>query len=87
MPFGVGFLTSGEIEVKMPVSDTLKSPRLPIWILHGGDHYTVAWSPDFATAEELNQVGADNAKQFTLQHWNGLPPGAFTRVCCRRLVC
>ncbi|EOD16960.1 hypothetical protein EMIHUDRAFT_244613 [Emiliania huxleyi CCMP1516] len=29
----------------VPLADPLKSPPLPVYVLHGGDHFTVAWVP------------------------------------------
>jgi hypothetical protein len=28
-----------------PIADALKSPAHPVYVLHGGDHFTVAWRP------------------------------------------
>lgn len=36
----VGILSFSELESNVPVCDSLKSPTLPVWILHGGDHFT-----------------------------------------------
>jgi len=63
----VGLLSTSEQQTGVPVADALKSPSCPVWILHGGDHFTVAW----ATAMPPDSAGA----QFVLSHWNGLPPG------------
>ena len=29
------------IESGMPLADALKSPKLPVYVVHGGDHFTV----------------------------------------------
>jgi len=29
----------------VPLADPLKSPPLPVYVLHGGDHFSVAWIP------------------------------------------
>jgi len=63
----IGLLSKGEKDTGIPVADGLKSPKLPVWILHGGDHFTVAWT----AASPSTDVGA----KFVLHHWNGLPPG------------
>ena len=41
----VGMLSRDELEIGMPLADELKSPLLPVWVMHGGDHFTVAWLP------------------------------------------
>ena len=43
----VGMLSSSEKEFNMPVCDRLKSPDAPVWILHGGDHFTTAFAYPF----------------------------------------
>lgn len=63
----VGILSRSEKETGIPMSDALKGPPNPVWILHGGDHFTVAW----AKAAPQMDAGAS----FALHHWNGLPPG------------
>eukprot|EP00930_Biecheleria_cincta_P022717 TRINITY_DN16546_c0_g1_i1.p1 TRINITY_DN16546_c0_g1~~TRINITY_DN16546_c0_g1_i1.p1 ORF type:complete len:538 (-),score=101.57 TRINITY_DN16546_c0_g1_i1:168-1610(-) len=63
----VGLLSRKEKEQGIPIADALKSPKTPVWILHGGDHFTVAW----AQSAPPQDVGA----KFTLHQWNGLPPG------------
>lgn len=63
----VGILSRKETETGIPIADALKNPEKPVWILHGGDHFTVAWARCFPPTE----VGA----HFTLWQWNGLPPG------------
>jgi hypothetical protein len=47
----VGLLSRDEIESGMPLADELKSPTAPVFILHGGDHFTIAWAP--APTEQL----------------------------------
>lgn len=63
----VGLLSSSESSTGIPVADGLKQPEKPIWILHGGDHFTLAW----CQVPPPRDVGA----RFRLYHWNGLPPG------------
>eukprot|EP00494_Astrolonche_serrata_P033608 UN33877 len=60
----IGLISSIGHEQGIPISDNLKFPQLPVWILHGGDHFTVLFQTE-------KQKGA---KQ-TYYHWNGLPPG------------
>ena len=44
-PSPIGLLSRDELETGVPLADVLKSPSQPIWILHGGDHFTVGWVP------------------------------------------
>eukprot|EP00947_MAST-08B_sp_MAST-8B-sp1_P002785 g2785.t1 len=44
----VGLLSTTEKEFNMPVCDRLKAPAVPVWILHGGDHFTTAFAVDTA---------------------------------------
>ena len=41
----VGLLSRDEIESGVPLADELRSPAMPIWLLHGGDHFTICWLP------------------------------------------
>ena len=62
-------------------------PEMQVWILHGGDHFTVAWAAaatpaapgsQFTSLDRKNSSGkADDLKSCwpRLYHWNGLPPG------------
>jgi len=63
----VGLLSKSEKDKGVPIADALKNPLTPVWILHGGDHFTVAWS----SAATPTEPGS----KFKLHHWNGLPPG------------
>ncbi|CAE8728481.1 unnamed protein product, partial [Polarella glacialis] len=63
----IGILSRKEKETGIPMADSLKSPPSPVWVLHGGDHFTVAWA--------RSSPPADAGAQFALYHWNGLPPG------------
>lgn len=65
MPFGL--LSKDEQQSGIPVAEGLKTPSSPVWIIHGGDHFTVAWSKQ--------APAATRGARFTLFHWNGLPPG------------
>jgi hypothetical protein len=58
-----------EIDTSIPIADALKFPVYPIWIVHGGDHFTVIFC----------QQIPDN-ESFELYHWNGLPPGGKENV-------
>jgi len=73
----IGLLSRKEKEQGVPVSEALKTPKTPIWILHGGDHFTLAWAKEAPSQD----VGAT----FTLHHWNGLPPGG-PRLATLRVV-
>eukprot|EP00312_Isochrysidales_sp_CCMP1244_P033232 CAMPEP_0202746422 /NCGR_PEP_ID=MMETSP1388-20130828/8140_1 /ASSEMBLY_ACC=CAM_ASM_000864 /TAXON_ID=37098 /ORGANISM="Isochrysis sp, Strain CCMP1244" /LENGTH=549 /DNA_ID=CAMNT_0049413683 /DNA_START=26 /DNA_END=1675 /DNA_ORIENTATION=+ len=44
-PSPFGLLSRDELETGVPLADPLKSPPLPVYVLHGGDHFTVAWIP------------------------------------------
>lgn len=97
----VGLLSLSELESSIPVCDSLKSPRQPVWVLHGGDHYTVL----FAAADGLpaataaaDDDGAEDAgdaaaEPMMLMHYNGLPPAGprmaseFSRHRHRRRSC
>mmetsp|Transcript_15141 Transcript_15141/g.24133 ORF Transcript_15141/g.24133 Transcript_15141/m.24133 type:complete len:501 (+) Transcript_15141:176-1678(+) len=83
MDLGVGLLTADEFKNGIVVCDALKSPKSPVWILHGGDHFTTLWSnEDLATSNDDNGDDEDkkekelrSAHTYTFYHWNGLPPG------------
>ena len=63
----VGLLSAQEKEQGVPVADSLKAPPYPVWILHGGDHFTVLFSNVVAGVPE-------GGAPFPLYHWNGLAP-------------
>lgn len=63
----IGLLSKSEKDKGVPIADALKNPLTPVWILHGGDHFTVAWCSAATPAEP--------GSKFLLHHWNGLPPG------------
>jgi len=67
MRLGVGLLTADEFKTGTVVCDKLKSPSSPVWLLHGGDHFTTLW----ANGDCSESKGAT----IQLFHWNGLPPG------------
>jgi len=58
-------LSRDELESGIPLADELKNPTVPVFVIHGGDHFTVMWAPSGAAAP-------DGAMDF--MHWNGLPP-------------
>jgi len=66
-PLGLGLLSKVELDTGVEVANSLKSPEHPVWILHGGDHFTLAWSQ--AAPEDKKDA------KIKLWHWNGLPPG------------
>ena len=67
-----GLLSASEIETTIPISDSLKNPRFPVFILHGGDHFTTAFClPDKKKAD----VDTGSLPGMSLFVWNGLPPG------------
>lgn len=71
-PLGFGLLSMDELETKIPIHNELKSPSVPVWVLHGGDHFTVAWTADLQFPNMTNNK--EGSVEFTLYHWNGLPP-------------
>lgn len=64
--FGVGLLSMLEKETGIPVCDALKSPAKPVWVVHGGDHFTILFG--------LQPCPTEAGSTFELFHWNGLPP-------------
>ena len=60
---GIGMLSSAVVEAKIPINEGLLNPANPVWILHGGDHFTVGFLKDWPQGEV-----------FQMFHWNGLPP-------------
>mmetsp|Transcript_7588 Transcript_7588/g.12263 ORF Transcript_7588/g.12263 Transcript_7588/m.12263 type:complete len:506 (+) Transcript_7588:249-1766(+) len=66
VPSGVGLLSFMELDSGIPVNDTLKSPRLPVWIVHSGDHFTVLFAD-----RKLESL----FPPLELWHYNGLRPG------------
>ena len=51
----VGLISADELESGVPVADELKSPTLPVYVVHGGDHFTVLWHP-MVSAQALLQA-------------------------------
>ena len=55
----VGLLSADELDSGVPLADELKSPSKPVWVVHGGDHFTVLWHPiDDARARAKARVNA-----------------------------
>jgi len=87
-PFGM--LSFQELETGLPLADSLKSPANSVWILHGGDHFTLLFSSLTAplkisttaikanTSSDTGGLGDESAKivgkDLDMWHWNGLPP-------------
>jgi hypothetical protein len=72
----VGLLSFTEVETGIPLCDLLKSPAAAdgspvtrVWVLHGGDHFTMLFAGGDVQDGSLQ-----------LWHWNGLPPGG-PRMC------
>lgn len=61
----VGLLSYSEVETGVPVCDALKFPRYPVYVLHGGDHFTIMYAEAPFPA---------NGGKFIVHVWNGLPP-------------
>lgn len=70
----LGLLSRDELDMGRPLADELKGPSQPVFVLHGGDHFTLLWRPKKPAGQEGNDSGAVD-----WLHWNGLPPS-------RRLV-
>eukprot|EP00928_Gymnodinium_smaydae_P031021 TRINITY_DN22909_c0_g2_i1.p1 TRINITY_DN22909_c0_g2~~TRINITY_DN22909_c0_g2_i1.p1 ORF type:complete len:550 (-),score=64.05 TRINITY_DN22909_c0_g2_i1:136-1785(-) len=75
----VGLLSFHECEHNIPVADRLKRPDIPVWILHGRDHFTFCFSAvgDYDQRELDGDVGSKalaDPMRFELWHYNGLPP-------------
>ena len=69
----VGLLSFMELEAPgVPLADELKTPPSPVWLIHGGSHFTLAFAEDAGVAMAPQET-CDAA--FGLLHWNGLPPG------------
>lgn len=69
----IGFLTS-----EAPVGPHLQNPGLPIWIVHGGAHYTTLFCMDgaFSRTEDERMIAIDRTPNpVNFWHFNGLPPG------------
>eukprot|EP00468_Gymnochlora_sp_CCMP2014_P008435 CAMPEP_0167762466 /NCGR_PEP_ID=MMETSP0110_2-20121227/12786_1 /TAXON_ID=629695 /ORGANISM="Gymnochlora sp., Strain CCMP2014" /LENGTH=504 /DNA_ID=CAMNT_0007649349 /DNA_START=3 /DNA_END=1520 /DNA_ORIENTATION=- len=66
MKLGIGLLTLDEHKSGIPVANSLKNPSAPVWILHGGDHFTTLWSNEDLKDEKDEKV--------TFYHFNGLAP-------------
>lgn len=60
-----------QLETGVPLADALKSPTLPIYVVHGGDHFTVLWHP---TASVQSRLQARVRALFTSFAQAGTPP-------------
>lgn len=60
-------LSWDEIESGLPLADSLKAPSKPVYVVHGGDHFTLLWACSNPAA-----AVSEGATDFV--HWNGLPP-------------
>jgi hypothetical protein len=80
---GVGMLSTSELDSGQPLADSLKSPSSPVWVVHGGDHFTVLYSAEDQCSVAVGKAGAADTSAedawrppatAPLYHWNGLPP-------------
>lgn len=71
----IGLLSGIENELKILINDTLKFPTRPIYILHGRDHFTISFELPGSKVTRSVDDGHTEEQQFSLVHWNGLPPG------------
>lgn len=62
----VGLLSATERESGVAVANSLRIPQFPVWILHGGDHFTTLFS--------LARIPTESCETFEAHHFNGLPP-------------
>jgi len=62
----VGLISRVEADTGCPLADELKGPKMPVYVVHGGDHFTLLWAP---TSQEDRPSG-----EVEFVHWNGLPP-------------
>ncbi len=81
----IGLLSMDECRHGIQVSDKLKRPKLPIFLLHGIDHVTLMFDPTLTAIDKremsiTNNTTDDNNNNnntkvtFTMYHYNGLPP-------------
>jgi hypothetical protein len=49
---GIGLLSSAVYDSKIPINEGLLSPEKPVWILHGGDHFSVAFALEYPSFDE-----------------------------------
>lgn len=78
----IGFLTT-----EAPVGPHLQNPQFPIWVVHGGSHYTVLFcaDPNFTHTEDERMLALDKTPSpVEFFHFNGLPPGGprMARMTC-----
>ncbi|KRX00636.1 UBA-like protein [Pseudocohnilembus persalinus] len=67
---GIGLLTSVVHQMNIPINDALLTPQNNVFILHGGEHFTVM----FTLEKDLSK------EQIEFYQWNGLKPGG-PRMC------
>lgn len=68
----IGMLSLSELEGQgVPVADDLKTPGSPVWVLHGGSHFTILFAAG-APVPMAPDAAVEGA--FDLVHFNGLPP-------------
>jgi hypothetical protein len=82
----VGLLSFSEVETGIPVCDTLKRPRYPVFVLHGGGKlrcthdcnnnfcFTVFSRADHFTIAYGDEAFSQEPSTFYINVWNGLPP-------------
>ncbi len=82
-PAEIGFLAYAEAEERVygtstfsSVSDVLKYPSVPIWIVLGSDHYTVLFSLDEGAAKAIRAFmsvkdNGNDASSYNHEHENG----------------
>ena len=70
----VGMLSYNEIDHSIPVCDRLKSPGVPVWILHGRDHFTFLFLTKTEREEKEEEEEKKTTEEMEMFHFNGLPP-------------
>ena len=65
-------LSYAETETGIPLCDALKTPKHPVWVIHGGDHFTLAFCSAYPADEK--------EVSFEMYHWNGLQPNRAMRT-------
>eukprot|EP00801_Mesodinium_rubrum_P002550 Mrub_02550.p1 GENE.Mrub_02550~~Mrub_02550.p1 ORF type:complete len:532 (+),score=96.92 Mrub_02550:3-1598(+) len=69
---GIGMLSYSVYDAKIPMNQGLMTPKYPVWIMHGGDHFTVG----FISLKDTQILTHDmpSGCYFYMYHYNGLKP-------------
>jgi hypothetical protein len=44
VPSGIGIISPSVDEIGIPLHENFISPKYPVWIVHGGDHFSLLFS-------------------------------------------